>query len=539
MNCPDACSNHQPARIRELTLPARLAELLDPDVNRMKSPQSQIPVTTLFLLCCLTTGCGQSESSVNDDLKSGRHSSTVSSDTINDPEPSPQETSPDLFVDAANSTATANKVGTSTPANLSPPRHRLPDNRPDLNPQRQAAARIQRLQSDHLILLTDRATDSIEDLPALADELFEYLQHVCGPLSPAPDGAEFQVTGFLMVDENRFTSAGLIPPQVVGMRHGQQFGYSFWIRNQEDDYYLRHLLLHEFVHCYMTCETRQPDIPPAWFMEGAAEIFATHRRALSGTTFGVLPENHGGFEGWGRISEIGRRLSGAATDEVTAQTVPPLEAVLLPAVSLIRDDARYAYWWALCWMLSTHPEYSGDWAALCRCRGQARFSSTMARLLTRAGHRLRADWLLFAESVCVGFDPTRSYPVHRSISNAPDSEFKLSAGAGWQDSGHVLQQGMNCDIVCRGSCILATTTAPWVTEPQGITLEYSMGRPLGEVLAVIVDGETGWISRRVPLGRGRRFVVPHSGRLWLQINDSAAQRADNSGSFTVSVRTGG
>ena len=422
---------------------------------------------------------------------------------------------------------------------LTAPRHRLPNDRPDLNPERLRVAGIHRLESGRLILLTDRSPDGLEDLPQLADELFDYLQQVCGPLRPAADDTAFQVTGCLMVDEARFSLAGLIPPKVVGMRHGQQLGYSFWIRDQPDDYYLRHLLLHEFVHCYMTCETGLGDIPPAWFMEGAAEVFATHQSNRSATVFSVIPHEHRGFEGWGRISEIRRRLQESTVKTAFRRIIPTLDEVLEPSESLQHDDGRYAYWWAVCWMLDNHPDFMDDWTKLCRTRGRMAFAERMAALKSRAKNRLRSDWLLFMDCLCEGFDASRSFAAWRKHRFKSESELALLATAGWQDTGHWLHEGVICDIRCDGSCVLAKTTVPWVAEPQGITLNYNQSRPLGEVVALIVDPENGRVSHRIPIGRSRRLIAPISGRLWLQINDSAAQRADNSGALTVKIHING
>lgn len=147
---------------------------------------------------------------------------------------------------------------------------RLADDRPALNESQLAAEGIKVYRSRHLVLLTDCPAEQAESLPGLADALFAVLETRLGRLLPAPDGADFQVTGCLMDAEERFRRAGLLPEIEFSIRHGRHLNYRFWMRNQATDYYRRHLLLHEFTHCFMSCEYGMRDIPPLWYTEGIA-----------------------------------------------------------------------------------------------------------------------------------------------------------------------------------------------------------------------------------------------------------------------------
>ena len=204
--------------------------------------------------------------------------------------------------------------GTGTPDDVPdmalalPPRFRLPDDRPKLNHDELRAQGLRIVESEHLSLVTDLPLESVAELPPLADALFATLEKRLGKLAPDIPGTKFQVTGFLMDARDRFERAGVLPPEQFPIRHGRHLGYQFWINNQTADYYRRHLLLHEFVHCFMMCEYGMRDIPPLWYTEGIAEYYATHQlnADVAKSEFGILPQSTAGFEGWHRITALQR-----------------------------------------------------------------------------------------------------------------------------------------------------------------------------------------------------------------------------------------
>ena len=451
------------------------------------------------------------------------------------PTSTPQNNPPVSKPTVAASNVSEQHETVTTQESLTPKRFRHPDDRPDLNERRLTEAGIHRLESRRLILLTDRPPESVKHLLPLADAIFDFLTIECGPLNLAADGSDFQVTGCLIDDVKRFYAAQLMPPQNVELNHGRQQGYRFWMRHQADDYYQRHLLLHEFTHCYMHSDQQQPEPPPNWFLEGAAEVFATHQIDRDETRFAVLPEEWTGFEGWGRISEIARHIGPPVSEKFSVRPIPTIQDIQNPQSSLARDDGRYAFWWALCWMLRHHPDSAELWTSLCRSRDSGDLSVILNDARNQSGGRLEQDWLLFADAVCEGFEPNHSFARHRGES-ATDFQMILDADAGWQDSGWEFGKGDQCRVDCSGECVLATTSIPWVSEPQGITIEWYRGRPIGEVVAVLVDSDGRTISHRVPIGRSRVIQIPRSGRLWLQVNDSESSRHDNSGGYRVSIK---
>jgi hypothetical protein len=77
---------------------------------------------------------------------------------------------------------------------------------------------------------------------------------------------------------------------------------------------------------------------------------------------------------------------------------------------------------------------------------------------------------------------------------------------------------------------------PWISEPQGITIDYVYGRPLGETTAILVAPDGSFCSGRIPIGREASLTAPVDSELWLQINDSANSRSDNSDSASVEIQ---
>ena len=139
-------------------------------------------------------------------------------------------------------------------------------------------AGIKRYESRRLVLLSDLPAEKVAHLPTLADELFECLEKHFGGLPPAGDDSEFQVTGCIIGDEAKFRAAELMRAGQFTINHGRHFNYRFWMYDVENDYYRRHLMLHEFTHCFMSCESGMNNLPSLWYFEGMAEYFATHLR---------------------------------------------------------------------------------------------------------------------------------------------------------------------------------------------------------------------------------------------------------------------
>lgn len=427
-----------------------------------------------------------------------------------------------------------------------PPQFRLPDDRPLLDREKFKSLGFRIVESRRLILVTDLPAESVRNLPPLADALFDELQKQLGPLAPDLNGAEFQVTGYLMNARERFTDAKLLPPEQFQIRHGRNLGYQFWMNNQTADYYRRHLLLHEFVHCFMMCEHGMTNIPPLWYTEGIAEYFATHEltRDVRHSRFGILPPATEGFEGWGRIAEIRKGFSVEPAEAPVASGVTSLKTVLNPPNGNFVDDQQYALAWALVWLMRNHPELKAEVSAFNHVRSRQQFIDANGGIPAIVWSRMEVIWPLLLDSVIEGADAAASLPkltpkpAGWSAEVNKPATLQIDAAQDWQISGFVFARGQTISLSCSGRYAVHDTPKPWISEPQGITIDYYRGRPLGEVVAMIVSPDGQFASRRIAVGTGCSITFPHDGELWLQINDSAADRSGNSGSVEVTIVRG-
>ncbi|MEY3457481.1 MAG: hypothetical protein RL215_638 [Planctomycetota bacterium] len=419
-------------------------------------------------------------------------------------------------------------------------RFRLADDRPSLDLGGLESAGLRVLRSRHLVLVTDAVLEDVQGLPELADGLFVALEERQRPLKAAEDGGDFQVTGFLMDVPERFEAVGLLPDGEFVIRHGRHLGYRFWMRNQPSAYYRRHLLLHEFVHCWMMCESGMRDIPPLWYTEGVAEYFATHTEDPA--AFGVLPRELSGFEGWGRIGVLREQAYGRPGFPVESVAVEEggqvLRSVMYPEDGRFTSDLKYAQAWALVWLLRTHPELKVRFEGVNGVLSGREFELALGKLDRGLFERLSVLWLLMLDSLEEGFDERRSFPDLdpewrgvESVGGGMDVE--VVADRGWQASGIFAESAVRLRISAAGRCVMHDQPAAWVSEPQGITIDYHLGRPIGELTAIVIPREASEPVRRIGVGREGLVEMPANSELWLQVNDSEAARLGNSGAYEV------
>lgn len=423
-------------------------------------------------------------------------------------------------------------------------RFRLPDDRPTLNAEELLSHGLRMVESKHLVLVTDLPEESVADLPRLADALFVNLELRLGKLAANIAGTEFQVTGFLMEARDRFKQAGVLPPEEFSIRHGRHLGYQFWINNQPADYYRRHLLLHEFVHCFMMCEYGMNDIPPLWYTEGIAEYFATHRlhTDVTQSEFGILPTSREGFEGWHRIAEIRRHFDQEPSATGELADIISLQAVMHPPNTTFVEDSQYANAWALMWLINHHPDLQPQFADLAHCRTQEQFNAAMAKISEYTLQQMKQIWPLYidglaeAEVSTVRFPPVTPIKSQQShAENTLPQEMTLEAGQPWVSTGFELTAGQQVAIECQGRFSVRETTKLWISEPDGITIDYVRGRPLGEVIGAIVSTDGTKTTRHIPIGTSKSLQSPIDGILWLQTNDHWSDRANNDGKITVRI----
>lgn len=412
------------------------------------------------------------------------------------------------------------------------------DDRPQHDDAALAEIGIRRYASQRLVLYTDIAPEIARTLPPLVDAAYPAWVEYFGALPEAADGSEFQLTGYVMRDRALFRDAGLLPEDLIEFEHGRHRGYRFWMAEQRYDYYRRHLLIHEATHCFMLILPR-PTRPPLFYLEGMAELFGSHQLRPDGQVeFRVMPQDPNDAVGFGRVEMIQQAVRAGRGKSLA-------EVLQLSAQDFTESKSDpYAWSWAVCKFLDAHPRYGPRFRELAAVGEGAEFRRRMADWLAADGDRMQAEWDLFIHTLAYGYDIPRAaidfrggepLPAGRSVTST------VSSAAGWQSAGVRVEPGQAYRLTSTGSVTLAREPKPWLSEPQGITIEYAGGYPLGRVLAavqcdtLVPEGEIGRLSRPIDVGRESTFKSPVAGTLYLRVNDHWNRLADNEGAYQIEI----
>ena len=404
---------------------------------------------------------------------------------------------------------------------------------------RRAGLRL--LEGDHVVLATDRpvrAGDGVEELPRIFDEAFACW---CGHYGIDPATVrEWRAFGCLVVDRERFRAVGLLPATIPDFAHGFCDRNRFWLADQSNPDYRRHLLLHEGAHAF-TLTIRALETPE-WYTEGIAEFLATHRleRDAAGVARFVhapIPARASDVEQLGRIEELRKRRAGG--------TPPRLAAVLAAPPGNHHAIAAYASSWAAVTLFARHPAFARQFATLERGPLDADFNSRLAALPGWDTARAARDYDAFVADVDYGYDIARmaiDWSPGRPL--VVPTRVAVDAARGWQNTGLALAAGGRCRIEATGRVRLgeiqdpATKTVTAIeSEADGISLHWYRGRPVGRLLVA------QWVEADenppgfVILGAGAtaEITAPATGPLYLQVNEPPGDRADTTGTFTVDV----
>jgi hypothetical protein len=421
------------------------------------------------------------------------------------------------------------------PAQSVRPDYRVPDRRPNHDDARLQSLGIIATDSKRLKLYTDVPIERVKSIGPAVDALYDALSKYFGPLPPARDKSEFAVTGYLMADKNKFRGAGLLPARLPPFLNGRNQGLELWVNEQDTDYYRRHLVLHEFTHCFMYA-IEDVQIPP-WYREGMAELFGTHAVDSAGRYhFRMMPDRVEHFQGHGRIELI--------RSETAANRWKPFEEIEgIPAKDFLETPA-YAWAWALCTFLDGNPRTSRKFRELGRHTTGAEFEAAAKALFAEGGDELRTEWSLFTHELEYGFDLPRAaidFKAGKPLDAGQSSRsIDVAADHGWQSSGVLVRAGSEYEVTATGEVTLGTVPKPWVSQPQGVSIMYAEGRPIGQLLATIhrelASGDDESMLKQIVVGRETRFVAPLTGTLYFRINDRWNSLADNDGHYRVAVR---
>ncbi len=423
-------------------------------------------------------------------------------------------------------------VADSSPADMAPPEARQLLRLP-VDEARLAAAGIRKISGKHLRLFTDLAPRAeIDVLPEVFDQAFPQWCAYFGVDAAAH--ADWQVTGFLVKDKSRFQQAGVWPDDLPPFLHGYSRGYDLWLYDQPSDYYRRHLLLHEGTHSFMSILLG--GWGPPWYMEGMAELLGTHRWREGHLTLGVIPANREETPLWGRIKIV--------TDAFAARHARTLKQVLSYGHHAHRETEPYGWCWAAAVLLDRHPRYQARFRQLSRLITSPDFSAQFYRLIGDDWDALAEEWQVFVATLEYGHDIARTaidFTPGQPLPSAGKT-VTVAADRGWQSSAIRLEAGVSYRLRAKGRYQVADRPQVWWCEPNGVSIRYYQGQPLGILLgAVRPDRPTGGASpliRPLVIGLDYTLTPKQSGTLYFKINDSPAELADNAGSLMVHVSVG-
>lgn len=279
---------------------------------------------------------------------------------------------------------------------------------------------------------------------------------------------------------------------------------------------------------------------PPWYMEGVAELLATHAWDGEKLTLRYNPPDKDVVPYWGRVKII--------RDDFVVDRGLPLEAVLNYDTRAHQSVSSYAWCWAACMFLDSHPQTQTAFRAM---QQQARlphedFNRRFLEQVADNWNRIANEqWYLYVRHMEYGSDPLMSLVQYGDAVPLPaDGKIvDVSAKPAWQSSGIEVEAGKSYALRAAGRYIIARDEdgAPWPCEPGGVSLRYHEGRPLGELLVAVRRGEPQAgvapdLSQSVPVGLRTIFKPNYNGTLYFQVNDSTAQRADNEGELKVQVK---
>lgn len=395
------------------------------------------------------------------------------------------------------------------------------------------AAGIRRLDGVYLTLFTDLpAGAEIDELPRVFDAAVPQWCDYFGINSTQIAG--WKIVGCVMQDRARFNGAALCPENLPEFPHGYSRSSQLWLYDQPSGYYRRHLLLHEGTHCFM--HRWLGGAGPPWYMEGMAELLATHRWQDGRLTLHVMPRTKDEVPYWGRVKIV--------KDELAAGRGMSLIDILRYDNQAHLRTEPYGWCWAATAFFDQHPLTQQAFRGLQTDVRDAsvEFSKRFYSRLKDRWPEITADWQLFVQEIDYGYDIARAAVVRKAAVALPTSGATVSVAAdrGWQASGYRLQAGQTYRLTASGRFEIKSGQPAWPCEAGGVTMRYAGGRPLGMLLAAVddLDGETpakSPLTDPQAVGLTATLKPEHTGTLYLKINEPASGLADNTGHLTVRI----
>lgn len=393
---------------------------------------------------------------------------------------------------------------------------------------------IREISGKHIDLFTDLPSEAaIDELPQVFDAAVPLLEKYFALGKGALD--DWRVKASVIRDSERFRRADLLPPDLPPFLHGFARKRDLWVNDQPSDYYRRHLLLHEGVHALMAEFLH--GMGPPWYAEGMAELLATHHWKKGELKVNYFPKTREEVPEWGRVKVL--------RDAVAANAIPALDEIMAYDHRAHLVAPPYAWSWAACVFFESHPKYSKAFAELQKQTelDEVKFNATFAKAFHADKSLLAHEWQAFVSEADYGCDVERTYLqcVQAKPIDSKGLKLTLRVDRGWQSSGVLIESGKQYEIRVSGRYVIRTNPSKWESEPNGVTVHYHRGKPIGMILGAMLDESasppaTSPLLNGVAIGGGIDFLAKSSGVLYLKVNESAAELADNQGEFVVEVR---
>ncbi|MCA9123396.1 MAG: hypothetical protein H6822_10885 [Planctomycetaceae bacterium] len=404
---------------------------------------------------------------------------------------------------------------------------------PKIDEERVAASGIRKIEGEHLTLYTDLPqAPAIEELPDVFDAAIPQWSEYFGV--DAKSVESWQQIGYLMREKARFVTAGLLPESLPPFLNGFQQGNELWLYEQPSDYYRRHLLLHEGTHGFM--KRFLGGAGPPWYMEGTAELFGTHRWQDQQLLLRWFPVDKELVSHWGRIKVV--------QDDFRSGAGKALEDVLRYDKTAHLQVEPYAWCWAAAVFFDSHPAYRDRFREFRKFAPDdtLSFSQRFYDTFKADWPSITRQWHVFVANIDYGFDIAREAIDPKEASELPNdgATVTITANRGWQSTGILLSAGTKYKLEASGRYQLGDKPKIWWCEPNGVTIRYHKGLPLGVLIGAIVD-ESAVDGGALPLvapkeiGLGGEYPIDASGTLYLRVNDSPTELEDNAGSLEVRI----
>lgn len=390
------------------------------------------------------------------------------------------------------------------------------------------SAGLRKLAGRYIVLYTDLpAGPEVDTLPQVFDAAVPQWAEYFG--FSEDDYADWSMIGFVIDDKEKFRALGVLPESLPAFANGYSIGKVLWMYEQPSAYYRRHLLLHEGVHGFM--RYFYGDDAPPWYEEGMAELLATHRYENGRLEVNYVPRSRDEAPMWGRVRILREAFAaGKALD---------WEDVLNLGPTAHREVDAYGWSWAACLLLEKDPRFHERFRRVPALLEYGDFFNGFHDLFADDWDTIRRQWRVMVAMFDYGYDVSKE-----TVDGTPGqplpaegAEIVVSAEHGWQNSGYRLEVGKTYRITARGRYTIAVDPEPWPCEPNGVTVRYFKGFPLGILLAAVYDDETSpeGLWNPVPVGLEQTLVIQRPGTLFFRVNDSPAEWDDNQGELRVRV----